>query len=225
MKKLLLISAALALTAFASPSMAANGDGSDDGPYATYNWGGFYAGVNGGYGWGDQRFDTGVVSGSHDANGWSAGGTLGFNIDSGDWIFGVEGDYAWTDFRGSTGCAVATNCSSKMDQLGTFRVRVGYDVASLLGTNPLLVYATGGLAVGQAEFKVAGAGGEASDSKTVTGGTYGAGLEYSLGNNMSVKAEYLRVDIGDDSYDVGGTAVRGDIRPIDYARAGINFRF
>lgn len=225
MKKLLLISAALVLTAIASPSMAAVGDGSADGPNATYNWGGFYAGINGGYGWGDQRFSVSSGSGTYDTNGWTAGGTLGFNIDSGDWIFGVEGDYAWADFRGSVACATATNCDSKLDGLGTFRVRVGYDVASLIGTNPLLVYGTAGFAFGEAEFKIAGAGGEASDSKMVTGGTYGAGLEYAVDKNMSVKAEYLRVDIGSDNYNLGGTSVSGDIRPIDYARAGINFKF
>lgn len=225
MKKLLAATAALAFVAIASPSFAATGDGSTDGPYATYNWGGFYAGINGGYGWGVQEFDMPGISASYNANGAVLGGTLGFNIDSGDWIFGFETDFDWSDMRGGVGCGPALNCSSKLDSLGTARIRVGYDIGSLVGTGPLLVYGTGGFAYGESKLKQSGGAGENSDHKMVTGGAYGAGAEYAIDKNWSVKAEYLRVDIGSDDYELGGSPARGDIRPIDLARAGINYNF
>lgn len=224
MKSLVFAAAALALAALTTPALAANGDGADDGPFATYNWGGFYGGINGGYSWNEQGFGApGNVS--YNTNGMLAGGTVGFNIDSGDWIFGAEGDYGWADMRGSATCAVATNCASKLDRLGTARARVGYDVAKLIGTNPLLVYGTAGLAFGNSEFSISGPTGKVDDSKTTVGGVYGAGLEYVVANNWSVKAEYLRTAMGNDTYDLGGTSVRGNTGASNIVRTGINYKF
>jgi outer membrane immunogenic protein len=220
MKNLFLAVATVALAAFVSPAMAANGDGSDDGPFATYNWGGFYAGVNGGYGWNDRSIGT-PFNGSQDADGALAGGTFGFNIDSGDWIFGVEGDYAWADMRGGGTCAPGVACGSELNSFGTVRGRVGYDFGRDLGSNPLLVYATAGLGFGESAVDVGGF----SDDKAVFGGVYGGGVEYVLGDNWSVKAEYLRAEFNDDTYNIGGTPVSGDVGSIDIARAGINYKF
>ncbi len=220
MKNLFLAAATVALAALASPAMAANGDGSNDGPFSTYNWGGFYAGVNGGYGWNDRSVGT-PFNGSHKADGALAGGTFGFNIDSGDWIFGVEGDYAWSDMRGSGACAPGVPCGSELNSFGSVRGRVGYDLATQLGTNPLLVYATAGLGFGNSTFSVNGA----SDKQNVMGGVYGAGVEYMVVDNWSVKGEYLRAEFGSDNYNIGGVNTSGHIGAIDIARVGINYKF
>jgi outer membrane immunogenic protein len=218
--KLFLAATAIVLSAFGSSAMAANYDGSEDGPNATYNWGGFYAGVNGGYGWNDRSIGA-PTSGSQNADGALAGGTFGFNVDSGDWIFGVEGDYAWADLRGGGICTPGVACGSELNSFGTVRGRAGYDFGRDLGTNPLLVYATAGLAFGNSTVDV----GASSDKKTVTGGVYGGGVEYVLGDNWSVKGEYLRAEFGHDSYDVAGVPTSGHIGSIDIARAGINYKF
>lgn len=225
MKVLLIATAALALVALTSPSCAATGDGSTDGPSATYNWGGFYAGVNAGYAWGDHGFDTPGFSAEYSADGAIAGGTIGFNVDTGNWIVGFETDFDWSDMNGGIACGPALNCSSKLDSLGTTRIRVGYDVGETIGTGPLYLYGTAGFAYGETELKQAGGPGENSDRKMVSGGTYGGGAEYALGGAWSAKAEYLRVDIGASNYELGGTPARGDIRDIDLVKAGINYRF
>ena len=220
MKNLFLAVSVLALAAFASPAMAANYDGSEDGPNATYNWGGFYIGANGGYGWNDRSIGA-PNAGSHDADGALAGGTFGFNIDSGDWIFGVEGDYAWADMRGGGTCTPGIACGSELNSFGTVRGRVGYDFGHDWGSNPLLVYATAGLGFGNSTVNV----GAASDKKNIMGGVYGGGVEYVLGDNWSVKGEYLRAEFGSDSYTVGGVPTSGHVGAIDVARAGINYKF
>ena len=71
-----------------------------------YNWTGFYVGVNGGYGWGNQdpfniitnRFD----SFSTGLSGGAFGGTLGAQIQAGHVVMGLEADLDWANLEGST---------------------------------------------------------------------------------------------------------------------------
>ncbi len=70
-----------------------------------YNWTGFYVGVNGGYGWGNQdpfnlltnRFDQFSVPFS----GGMFGGTFGGQIQSGRVVMGIEADIDWANINGS----------------------------------------------------------------------------------------------------------------------------
>ena len=68
---------------------------------AMYNWSGFYAGVNGGWGSSRNRWDetTGVVipMGSHDATGGTVGGQIGYRWQAASWVFGVEAQGNWAD--------------------------------------------------------------------------------------------------------------------------------
>jgi len=68
--------------------------------------------------------------------------------------------------------------------------------------------------------------GVGSASDTRIGWTAGAGIEYALTNNWSVKTEYLYVDLGKFSC---GAAVCGVPTDVDYrahiARAGVNYKF
>jgi outer membrane immunogenic protein len=104
-----------------------------------------------------------------------------------------------------------------VEWFGTIRGRLGF-----LPANNLLVYGTGGFAYGRVNENVAlnagsnGVGGAAatnglfsyactvaglncflgSSSRTVTGWTAGAGLEYALADNITLKAEYLYINLG-----------------------------
>jgi outer membrane immunogenic protein len=70
--------------------------------------------------------------------------------------------------------------------------------------NNLLIYATGGLAYGEVEYRYAlnfpsiADYARASDSKTKAGWTVGGGGEYSFGR-WSLKGEYLYYDLGEES--------------------------
>src|SRR5580658_4594059 len=71
-----------------------------------YNWGGFYVGVNGGWGFGSSTWSDPAnfptSTGSFNIDGGLAGGTIGANFQSGAWVFGAEADIDWANLNGST---------------------------------------------------------------------------------------------------------------------------
>ena len=90
-----------------------------------WNWTGFYIGGNAGYSWGRSSADvsyfntvTGapivlppgsVTSGGFDMNGGIAGGQIGYNWQSSNWLFGLEADAQWSGERGSAGLSLRRN--------------------------------------------------------------------------------------------------------------------
>lgn len=176
-----------------------------------FDWTGFYAGLNGGYGWGDSKF-TGAGNANTSPEGAILGGTIGYNYQWGQTVFGVESDVAWNDAKGSTGCTLGT-CETKSNWLGTTRLRLGY------AFDRLMPYVTGGAAYGDAKASVPGLG---SDSDTKFGWTVGGGLEYAVTPNWTVKAEYLYVDLGK----INCAACGGDVKfNENIVRGGVNYKF
>ena len=181
----------------------------------TFNWTGFYVGVNGGGGWGHSRTD---LSGGFSTSGGVAGGTIGYNAQYGSWVFGFEGDIDWSDVSGSTSAAGCPGCSVQNNWLSTARGRVGYAFGRWLP------YVTGGLAVGDVQASAPGFPGA---TNTQVGWAAGAGVEYALSNNWSAKLEYLHVDLGRfDCAAACGAAGTDNVSFHDnLVRGGINFRF
>src|ERR1019366_9578430 len=90
-------------------------------------------------------------------SGFIGGGQLGYNWQAGNWVYGLEADFDGASAKSSVDVPDAqflpnngihtpltTNAARELDWLGTFRGRVGFTPAA-----PLLLFATGGLAVGQ----------------------------------------------------------------------------
>jgi outer membrane immunogenic protein len=206
---------------------------------APFTWTGFYAGVQAGYGWSNGDVDTvgtpsdptvpGAVASAKAATldfdtrakGFLGGGTLGYNVQTGQFVWGVETDLSWADVKGTSsqggaapivGFQNVVNSSGtaeqKMDAFGTLRARLGFTPV-----DRLLVYGTGGLAYGHVESNtniaevdvppVPGVthGNAIGSASTWRGGwTAGAGLEYAFAPHWSAKAEYLYYDLGSISY-------------------------
>jgi outer membrane immunogenic protein len=176
-----------------------------------YNWTGFYAGINGGYGWGGSNWG---ALGSSDPDGWLIGATLGYNWQApgSPLVFGLEGDIAWANIRGGFANAnCPTGCETRNNWLGTVRGRVGYSF------DRVMPYVTGGVAFGDVE---ATRGGLASTSDTKAGWTLGGGIEAAVAPAWTAKLEYLYVDLG--SVTNLGSSVDYDAHVL---RAGLNFRF
>jgi outer membrane immunogenic protein len=183
---------------------------------AYYNWTGFYLGVNGGYAWGKSDWDSLV---SLKPKGWLAGGTVGYNYQTGSWVWGLEGDYDWADVKASAACG-AFSCETKNTWLATARGRIGY------AFDRWLPYFTGGGAFGQVKASTTNPAAPGA-SNTQVGWTVGAGIEYAFLGNWSAKIEYLYVDLGKFNC---GTCVVG--LPTDnvtfkenIVRAGLNYKF
>jgi outer membrane immunogenic protein len=187
----------------------------------SYNWTGFYIGLNAGYGWNDDRnvaiSGSPLITGAQPnfipfalglrPEGWLAGGTIGYNYQfGGRGVVGIEADFAWADIEDSNfidlppGAVppLRTSVSEKIDFFGTVRGRLG------MTFDRLLVYGTGGLAYanvkqfGNVDEFFPGFGRQfiANSSDLRYGWTVGGGAEWAVSKNWSVKAEYLYYDLG-----------------------------
>ena len=180
-----------------------------------YNWSGFYLGVNGGGGWGSSNWSS--VGSFNNLSGGLVGGTAGMNWQTGHAVFGLEGDVDWSGLRGS-GPALCPGCATNNDWLATVRGRAGY------AFDRFMPFVTGGLAVGDIR---ATAPGFAGASQTNAGWTVGGGLEFALTNNLSAKAEYLHVDLGNMNCGFSCGVAPGNNVTLreDVVRGGLNYRF
>lgn len=195
--------------------------------HAAQNWAGLYGGVQVGYAMGaTQARDDGVPSSDIDYDGWLGGVTLGYNHPVGNYILGVEGDYALGSASGSGdggsswGCGSNDKCSFVVKELGTLRLRVGYDMGNVLP------YLTAGLAFGKTQGQADHSCPDWCGEDTQTGWTAGAGAEFVINPKWSAKLEYLYVDLDRGSFSVGdgGSGFEADFK-FHTARVGVNYRF
>ena len=192
-----------------------------------YNWTGFYAGIHGGYGWGE--LSSGAFGGNTKQDGWFGGGQIGWNFQGAGspWVFGVEVDSAFANIKEDVtvaGGGVVANAFSEMDYFGTARLRLGY------AFDRALVYGTGGLAWGHNEIGVSVAGGGlvagASSANTHIGYAVGGGVEWALVDNWTAKVEYLYLDLGNENYfgSPAGGGFDADVTA-HTVKVGLNYRF
>jgi outer membrane immunogenic protein len=190
-------------------------------------------------------------------NGFVGGGQLGYNWQiARDWVAGLETDlqYSGVDGDGTTvgrvGGLVGTfNADQELKWFGTLRGRLGF-----LATEHLLLFGTAGLAYGKTEVSAdstisltAAVGGAptvlscfanqvciaGSNSKTSVGWTAGLGFEWIVWRDVTLKGEYLHVDLGDQNVTLvaqppafgNGFANANFDNSYEIIRAGLNFRF
>ena len=193
----------------------------------TYDWSGFYVGVQGGGAWGETAFDDGVESNPFDIEGFVVGGTAGYNLQvAPSFVAGIEADVSFADISGDAtgdigavngvGWGCGTACVTDVEWFATVRGRVGPSFG------PVYIYATGGFAVAGIEADVEDVSILFNDDVSV-GWTAGAGLEYMFAGGWSAKVEYLHVDL--DFQDPNGAANFAADAEFDLVRGGINYRF
>ncbi len=174
----------------------------------TYNWGGFYVGINGGGAFSHNCYTITNVNnvavnptseGCHDATGGLAGGQVGYRWQMENWVFGVEAQGDWADLKGSNSSLTAiipfTN-QTKIDALGLFTGQVGYAFSNVL------LYVKGGGAVTDnrySSFFTATGVQIYTASETRWGGAVGAGVEFGFGPGWSVALEYDHLFMGSNS--------------------------
>jgi len=195
-------------------------------PVATYyDWSGIYIGAHVGGGWSEKCFTfAGASDGCHDADGWLAGGQIGFNYQVGQFVFGAEFSGSWADINGSHGALLTPGDSYKTDlnTLLMFTGRVG------MAVDRLLIYVTGGGAWVRDEFSYTSPGvGTATTKQNRSGWTVGAGLEYGLSPNWSIAAQYNFIDLGDKDVTFGAPFAFTDRveQDIHLATVRLNYRF
>jgi outer membrane immunogenic protein len=173
-------------------------------PPPVFSWTGFYVGAQVGYEWGDtsgaltrppgriainrpfSQNPDGVVGGIH----------LGYDEQFSQFVVGLEGDVNGSGYQGSSSIApgnpVFERERTPID--GSLRGRVG------VAFDRILLYGTGGVAFG--DFATSLVSTPPAPVYTEThyplrvGWTAGAGIEYAIDNNWSVRAEYRYTDYG-----------------------------
>lgn len=191
-------------------------------PTPASGWSGFYAGVNGGYGFGSATRQPagGGAQTTSNTGGWQLGGQAGYNFDAGGFVVGTEADLQWSNIGYSEDIAGVGSFTAGVDFYGTIRGRAG------MSFGEVMPYVTGGFAAGRGSASVTNGGGVVtSQSATHTGWTLGAGLEAQATSNITIKAEYLYVDLGSQTYNglpLGNIDVS---QRFGVVRAGINYKF
>jgi len=219
-----------------------------------YNWNGFYLGFNFGAAFSDgtltDNFTGASFSTNHDA-GFIGGGQVGYNWQvTPNFILGVEGTFDGAKFNDFAEVAVGNRVVSaevKTDWIATAAGRIGFTgnlLGNILGstlTNNTLFYAKGGGAWVETratvtELTASGAPivplASISASDTRSGWVAGAGIEYGVTPNFSVKVEYDH--IGLDNFTHNGSFVLRNVvvndsitlsRNINMITVGGNYRF
>lgn len=222
-----------AVLAFSNPAAAAD----------NYNWSGLYLGAHGGYSWADIDYPGAAPAPSGpprpSLEGGLVGGQLGYNFQTSNLVIGAEVDFSFSGSESTERDGNYLTQSYKIDSLGSIRGRLGYAFGSFLP------FVTAGWAWGDTSFNQTcpdgaqfghcrpAAAGQYSKtvSENVNGWVYGAGVETLIATNWSLRAEYLRYDFEEQSYDLGSSA-NGTVlgsktldHEVDVVRVGVNYKF
>jgi outer membrane immunogenic protein len=173
-----------------------------------------------------------------DLKGGAAGVQAGYDWQAGPVVLGIEADFQGGDIRGKdaflgSAAGPAYSSTTHIYWFGTARARLGYAYGRWLP------YITGGFAYGGMKSNLEiqpgslavprGPAFKKSVSKTGIGYAAGAGVELALSQDWTVKAEYLHIDLGTNTfiYDFGASgSTRSDAHArFNVVRVGFDFRF
>jgi outer membrane immunogenic protein len=181
-----------------------------------YDWTGFYVGAHAGYKWGGGYYDQ--FNDFYFTNGVIAGPFAGFNWQFRQVVLGIEADWGW-----ASNSFAATNFgpgfSARLNSLGSVRGRLGVAV------DRFHFYATAGIALASQTYTPIPAINTGPATRLHTGWIAGLGVEAMVTPNLVVRAEYLRFDPGQRTYDIGLGGYQADIRPGNIVRVGLAYKF
>ncbi len=143
----------------------------------------------------------------YDETSFTGGGQIGYNFHYDDLVFGVEDDFNYLGLNTSDSATGVYPCCApdtytvkqdlSVDWLATVRGKLGFAV------DQVLLFGTGGLAFGNVDYHghfsetyTPYSFNSGSTSGVQTGWTAGAGVEWMMADNASLKLEYLYCDLG-----------------------------
>ena len=214
-------------------------------PPVVWSWAGPYIGINLGVAWnhakftdvgdpvlGDFAFPAGTTFWSPNKAGFTGGGQIGYNLQSGNLVYGLEADLNGVDSKttnniNSPHYITGVTATTKLEWMATVRARAGMTVLP-----QTLIYVTGGAAF--AHFNdswspIAAPQDSFSSSKTRAGWTVGGGVEYMLARNWTAKIEGLYADFGSSTV-AGQSAFLSTYRShfaheVATVRGGLNWKW
>jgi outer membrane immunogenic protein len=195
--------------------------GYKDGPVYT-SWTGFYVGAHLGGAWGDVKvhdFDEDGNRFTNSSSGLFGGGTVGYNVQRGNFVFGAEIDLGGIDLKHSKANPIDSLIVSKSDSgfYADATARLGYSFGQTL------VYAKGGYAYYDGSLSITDIPEATVKVTGLSGWTAGAGVEYKLNPAWSVKAEYQYFDFGTERLVMTDGDRYDNSLTVHSVKAGVNY--
>lgn len=188
---------------------------------SVFGWGGFYAGVHGGW----SKINTSdnssgsPTSFDDDGDAFVGGLHVGYNVPiTQDIWLGVEADIDGANLGGIGPCAnSAFTCRTQIDWLASVRARAGVDFGRFIA------FGTGGIAFTDTKHDTVPGFVGFADTANRTGFVVGAGIEMHVARNFTVGVEGLYYDFGDAGL-LGGTADRVEV-DVSVVRTRLSYKF
>ena len=215
MYRLMVASAGL-LAALSVPAFAA--DPTVDVPMTApgFDWTGYYAGLQAGYGWGRSDI-TGPFSVSPDLGGGFVGGHVAGLWQFDQAVIGGEADLNYSSIDGTSELGPGNTLGTDIKWFGSVNAKAGYAM------DRFLVYGIGGIAFAGIETSQA-SGTAFSNTRTNVGWTVGAGVDYALTDKFVVGAQYRYYDFGSEHYD-GSNGFADRDQDVKLNTVGINLSY
>jgi len=185
-----------------------------------FDWTGYYAGMQAGYGWGRSDItgnDGGPFSAKPDIDGGFVGGHVAGLWQLDQAVLGAEADLNYASIDGTADAGPANTFGTDVKWFGSVNAKAGYAV------DRLLIYGIGGVAFAGIETSQVAATSYAR-TRASTGWTLGAGVDYALTNNVVVGAQYRYYDFGKEHFDASDTFTERD-QDVKLQTLGVNFSY
>lgn len=199
---------------------------------------------------------TGGSTSTTNGIGWLGGLNLGYNWQSGNFVYSLEADFSWLGHTSASSNGAFVNTytvhgynivapgttvrGSKVDWLGTFAARFGFDFN---GTLPYLMLGVAGADIrntfaisATSPFFGPSSSGSANQTSWTPGLVFGGGIEHKLNQNWSLRGEvewigFETKQIANPLFSTTYAASTSNHGPVSFsndvviARVGLNYRF
>lgn len=176
-------------------------------PLGPIIWTGFYAGLQGGYGWSSSRYSDDTYLSEANPDGLIGGAYIGYNRQlSNRFVLGVEADILAAGMKGTDGQRYLSDPHTAIPNVGldldfkwngAIRARLGY------ATGRYLPYIAGGVSFGGYQLRMEDyANGTVPfiHNEVRAGWNIGAGIDYVASDRILLRAEYRFTDFGTDHF-------------------------
>lgn len=222
MRRLTLASACFLLTA-ASPALAADVTAGPSMTSPGFDWTGYYAGLQAGYGWGQADIEgtSGPpFSTSSNPTGGFVGGYVGGLWQFNQAVVGGEAELNYASIGGSSSPGAGNSFGSDVRWFGSVDAKAGFAM------DRVLIYGVGGLAFGGIETSQQAGSTAFSETRSKAGWTVGAGIDYALTDQFVVGAQYRYYDFGSEHFDgTNGFSDRDQSTNLNTVRLNLSYKF
>ncbi|MBZ9961641.1 MULTISPECIES: outer membrane protein [unclassified Mesorhizobium] len=196
MRRLMLASVGF-LAALAAPAFAAEPVADVPMTAPGFDWTGYYAGLQGGYGWGSSDIsgtEGEPFAASPDLDGGFVGGHVAGLWQFDEAVLGAEAELNYSSAKGAEELGAGNLLGTDVKWFGSINAKAGYAM------DRFLIYGIGGVAFAGIETSQ-DAGTSFDNTRTSIGWTVGAGVDYALTDRFVVGAQYRYYDFSKEHFD------------------------